>query len=59
MMKTLKKFIFLAWYVKTSNDCFFRDVTLFIIFVCVFYYWGISEAVAQKRSVKKAGLQLY
>ena len=58
MMKTLKKFIILAWYVKTSNDCFFRNVTLFIIFVCLFY-WGISEAVAQKRSIQKARLQLY
>ena len=26
------------WYVKTSDDYFFRKVTLFIIFVCLFSY---------------------
>ena len=54
-MKTYKKFIIRAWYVKTSDGYIFRKVT----FVCVFSYKGISEAVAQKCSVKKTGLQLY
>ena len=36
-MKTMK-FIILHWYVKTSDNYFFREVTLFIIFVCLFSY---------------------
>ena len=36
--KHMKKIIILAWYVKTSDDYFFREVTLFIIFVCLFSY---------------------
>ena len=40
---------------KHQTIYFFRKVTLFIIFVCLFSYYGISEAVAWKCSVKKAG----
>ena len=36
--KQKTKLIFLAWYVKTSDDYFFRKVTLFMIFVCFFSY---------------------
>ena len=39
------------WYFKTSDDYFFRKVTFFIIFVCLFSYWGFSEAVARRCSV--------
>ena len=35
-MKTYNKIY--NWYVKTSDDYFFRKVTLFIIFVCLFSY---------------------
>ena len=35
-MKTYNKIY--HWYVKTSDDYFFRKVTLFIIFVCLFSY---------------------
>ena len=41
-----------------SDDYFFRKVTLFIIFVCLFSYQGISEAVTWKCSIKKSVLQL-
>ena len=36
--KNIIKFIILARYVKTSDDYFFRKVTLLIIFVCLFSY---------------------
>ena len=35
-MKTYNEIYY--WYVKTSDDYFFRKVTLFIIFVCLFSY---------------------
>ena len=37
---------------------FFRKVTLFIIFICLFSYKGISEAVARSCSVKKVFLEI-
>ena len=36
--KHIIEFIILAWYVKTSDNSFFREVTFFIIFVCSFSY---------------------
>ena len=49
LKENLIKFIILAWYDKTSDDYFLRKVTLFIIFVRLFSYKGISEAVARSR----------
>ena len=48
-MKTYNKIY--HWYVETSGDYFFKKVTLFIIFRCLFSYYRISEAVARKYSV--------
>ena len=42
---------------KHQDDYFFRKVTLFINFVCLFPYKGISETVAQKCSVKEGVLR--
>ena len=36
--KHIIKFIILAWHVKISDDYFFRQANLFIIFVCLFSY---------------------
>ena len=44
--------------VKTSDDYFFRKVTLFTIFVYLFSYEDISESVIWRCSVKKTFIEI-